>query len=138
MSFTAQKDKTMKYCTKCKQTLSLDNFYTYKRKEYDTFLIYSYCKKCTYDLNKKRIIKKENKNYNKVCKYCNKEFIAISIKKEFCCESHRVGFYKGCTYTPKKEDARTRINTPSYLNKREKKIHLYNWKLNKVWIKNKG
>lgn len=74
-----------KYCTKCKQTKLLTEYYVSYPIDRKSAKISSYCRKCECEI--KRV--KERKTYIKNCLYCSKEFVSYRIDATCCNESHR-------------------------------------------------
>ena len=80
----------MKYCTKCKETKPLTDYYQYKKSDRPNIQIFSYCKICTNKFKKK----KEKVLHTKKCEYCLQEFKSVRFDARFCSVYHSVAFRK--------------------------------------------
>ena len=80
----------MKYCTKCKKTKPLTDYYQYQKKDRPNIQIFSYCKICTNKFKKK----KEKVVHTKNCEYCLQEFKSVRFDARFCIPHHGVLFKK--------------------------------------------
>lgn len=80
---TSTTDVLNKYCTHCKLTKSIDDYYQHIRKCNGKLKLSSYCKKCEGIKRATKI----RKSYNKTCNNCKKNYVTNRSHSCFCSEN---------------------------------------------------